>query len=255
MLAQKDAATNVTQVPSMRTEADGRPKTAQPLLIGMRGVTKTYLQGRVEVDALRGVDLDVAQGEMLAICGPSGSGKSTLLNVVGLLDDPTKGEVTVTGKSLKDLSSSQRAGLRTDFVGFIFQSFNLIPVLSALENVLLPLSLQGNESAEGKARAVELLHAVGLSDQMNAYPDRMSGGQRQRVAIARALINNPRLVVADEPTANLDTETSIKVMELIAKLQAEKNATFVFSTHDDRILGYMSRIVHLRDGLIERKAV
>lgn len=255
MLVQEDVARDVAQAPNKKGEEGVRQKATQPLLISMRGVTKTYLQGRVEVDALRGVDLDVAQGEMLAIRGPSGSGKSTLLNIVGLLDDPTKGDVTVSGKSLKDLSNTRRAGLRTDFVGFIFQSFNLIPVLSALENVLLPLSLQGNESAEGKARAIELLNAVGLSDQMNAYPDRMSGGQRQRVAIARALINNPRLIVADEPTANLDTETSIKVMELIAKLHAENNATFVFSTHDDRILGYMSRIVNLRDGLIEKKAV
>lgn len=232
----------------------GHVQTTHTTLVSMNGVKKNYMQGRVNVEALRGIDLEIQKGEMLAICGPSGSGKSTLLNIVGLLDDPTAGNVLVSGKLLNTISARQRADMRTNFVGFIFQNFNLIPVLTAHENVMLPLNIQGNDSSEGMERATELLNAVGLTDQMNAYPDRMSGGQRQRVAIARAMINNPRLIIADEPTANLDTETSIKVMELIVKLQSEKDCTFVFSTHDDRILRYMSRVIYLRDGIIENRS-
>jgi putative ABC transport system ATP-binding protein len=244
------------ELPGARKNKEGSDhvQATNTTLISMHGVKKNYRQGRVNVEALRGVDLEIQKGEMLAICGPSGSGKSTLLNIVGLLDDPTSGDVRVSGKSLNTISARQRADMRTDFIGFIFQNFNLIPVLTAHENVMLPLNLQGNDSREGMERARELLNAVGLTQQINAYPDRMSGGQRQRVAIARAMINNPRLIIADEPTANLDTETSIKVMELIAKLQSEKGCTFVFSTHDERILRYMSRVIHLRDGLIENRS-
>jgi len=217
-------------------------------LVELRGVHKRYRQGRVEVPALAGVDLDVGPREMLAICGPSGSGKSTLLNIVGLLDEPDAGSVRVGGAALAELDARARARLRARAVGFVFQSFNLVPVLSALENVLLPLALQGRADRAGRRRAQALLDAVGLGARARAYPDRLSGGQRQRVAIARALVTEPRLVVADEPTANLDTATSRVVMALIQALRERLGTTFVFSTHDDRILPFMSRIVQLRDG-------
>lgn len=219
-------------------------------LARLSGVHKHYLQGKVRVEALRGVDLSVAEGEMLAICGPSGSGKSTLLNLIGLLDEPSKGSVILAGQSVLALNQNRRADLRSSMIGFIFQSFNLVPVLTALENVLLPLTLRGTLNAGAKKRAQELLITVGLESHMDAYPDRMSGGQRQRVAIARALITDPRLVVADEPTANLDTENSLMVMDLIASLRRERGVTFVFSTHDSRVLNHMTRIVQLRDGRI-----
>jgi putative ABC transport system ATP-binding protein len=216
----------------------------------LSAIHKTYRQGAVTVEALRGVDLVIAAREMLAICGPSGSGKSTLLNLVGMLDEPTSGSVTLDGQDVLRLSRNAKADLRSSAIGFIFQSFNLIPVLSALENVLLPLRLRGKLDDAATRRGRELLDRVGLGAQLRATPDRMSGGQRQRVAIARALVTQPRLVVADEPTANLDTETSLLVMDLIASLRRELQTTFVFSTHDPRILGHMDRTVHLRDGRV-----
>ncbi|MCB1956578.1 MAG: ABC transporter ATP-binding protein, partial [Rhodocyclaceae bacterium] len=221
------------------------------VVASLRGVRKHYAQGASRVEALRGVDLTVVEGEMLAICGPSGSGKSTLLNLIGLLDEPSEGEVSVVGRPIATLSGDARAELRSSSIGFIFQSFNLVPVLTALENVLLPLSLRGRVSGDDRRRALALLEAVGVGELLASHPDRMSGGQRQRVAIARALVTQPRLVVADEPTANLDTETSLRVMDLIAGLQQAHGVSFVFSTHDDRILGHMTRIVRLRDGQIE----
>ncbi len=221
-----------------------------PVLARLSAIHKTYQQGALTVAALRGVDLTIAEREMLAICGPSGSGKSTLLNLIGMLDEPTSGEVMLAGQDVLRLSRDAKADLRSAAIGFIFQNFNLIPVLSALENVMLPLRLRGKVDAEATQRARALLERVGLADQMQAYPDRMSGGQRQRVAIARALVTRPRLVVADEPTANLDTDTSMVVIELISSLRRDFNTTFVFSTHDSRILGHMDRTVHLRDGRI-----
>ncbi|HEX8403047.1 MAG TPA: ABC transporter ATP-binding protein [Duganella sp.] len=219
-------------------------------LARLGAIHKSYRQGALTVEALRGVDLVIAEREMLAICGPSGSGKSTLLNMVGMLDEPTSGSVVIAGQDVLALGRDAKADLRSASIGFIFQSFNLIPVLSALENVLLPLRLRGKLAAGDPQRARDLLARVGLGAQLDAYPDRMSGGQRQRVAIARALVTRPRLVVADEPTANLDTDTSMVVIELIASLRRDFNTTFVFSTHDSRILGHMDRTVHLRDGRI-----
>jgi len=225
--------------------------TGEPVLVRLDDVSKTYTQGKVEVRAVREVSLAVTQGELLAICGPSGSGKSTLLNMIGLLDDPSSGQITMLDRTLASLDSNARADLRNAAIGFIFQSFNLIPVLSALENVLLPLNLRGKMTATDRQRGLELLEAVGLADRLHAYPDRMSGGQRQRVAIARALVTQPRLVIADEPTANLDTDTSLAVMDLITELCEKQKVTFVFSTHDERILKHMTRIVHLHDGRIQ----
>ncbi|MFL6676285.1 MAG: ABC transporter ATP-binding protein [Massilia sp.] len=227
-----------------------RAPAAGAELARLTGIHKTYLQGSVAVEALRGVDLSVAQGEMLAICGPSGSGKSTLLNIIGLLDEPTEGSMLLAGRPVMEMTRNARADLRRAALGFIFQSFNLVPVLSALENVLLPLRLRGKLQPGAQQHAQQLLARVGLAAHMKARPDRMSGGQRQRVAIARALVGAPRLVVADEPTANLDSENSMMVMDLLASLRRELGTTFVFSTHDSRILGHMTRIVQLRDGCI-----
>jgi len=228
---------------------DPRKKLSLPI-VNLLGLHKSYKQGHSVVQALQGVDLHIEAGEMLAICGPSGSGKSTLLNIIGLLDEPDAGEMLIDGRRLSELSSRAKADLRSSSIGFIFQSFNLIPVLTAIENVLLPLRLRGKTTSADEARAESLLRTVGLKDQVRVYPDRMSGGQRQRVAIARALITRPMLLIADEPTANLDTENSLMVMELLAQLRSEQDVTCVFSTHDHRILKHMSRIVSLRDGRI-----
>jgi putative ABC transport system ATP-binding protein len=228
---------------------DARKKPSVPI-VSLLGLHKSYRQGHSVVPALQGVDLHIETGEMLAICGPSGSGKSTLLNIVGLLDEPDAGEMRIDGRKSSDLSLRAKAELRGSAIGFIFQSFNLIPVLTAIENVLLPLRLRGKTTGFDEARAEELLRTVGLQDQIRSYPDRMSGGQRQRVAIARALIARPKLLIADEPTANLDSENSLKVMELFAELRSAQGVTCVFSTHDHRVLDHMSRIVSLRDGRI-----
>jgi putative ABC transport system ATP-binding protein len=242
------ADTEVSRPPETAPAAHGPAIAHGAELARLTAIHKSYLQGAVSVPALRGVDIAVAQGEMLAICGPSGSGKSTLLNIIGLLDEPTTGEVILAGQRVLEMSANARADLRRAALGFIFQSFNLVPVLSALENVLLPLRLRGRVGRGAHDHARQLLARVGLAAHMHARPDRMSGGQRQRVAIARALVGAPRLVVADEPTANLDTENSMVVMDLIASLRRELGTTFVFSTHDSRILGHMTRIVPLRDG-------
>ena len=235
--------------PLYLAQAPKQAALAAPLA-RLTAIHKNYLQGAVKVEALRGVDVTLAAREMLAICGPSGSGKSTLLNLIGMLDEPSSGSIMIAGQDVLALSRNAKADLRSAAVGFIFQTFNLIPVLSALENVLLPLRLRGKLAPGAKQHAQDLLARVGLAPQMHAYPDRMSGGQRQRVAIARALATRPRLVIADEPTANLDSETSMLVMDLIASLRRDFDTTFVFSTHDSRILGHMTRTIHLRDGRI-----
>jgi len=248
MLAELERAP-VRAVVHKHAAFEPRRETSLPI-VSLLGLHKSYRQGHSVVQALRGVDLHIETGEMLAICGPSGSGKSTLLNIIGLLDEPDMGEMEIDGRRLGELSSRAKADLRSSAIGFIFQSFNLVPVLTALENVMLPLRLRGKTTKADEARAEQLLRTVGLQDQIRTYPDRMSGGQRQRVAIARALITRPKLLIADEPTANLDTENSLMVMELLARLRSEQSVTCVFSTHDHRILKHMSRIVSLRDGRI-----
>jgi putative ABC transport system ATP-binding protein len=218
----------------------------------VNNATRVFKIGEVETRALRGVDLSIQDGEFTALVGPSGSGKTTLLQLIGLLDQPTTGEVFINGKDATRLNRDQRADLRRGTIGFVFQFFALIPTLTAYENVEMPLLLNGKAPAERKARAMEMLEAVGLTDRAHHRPDQLSGGQQQRVAVARALSINPSLVLADEPTANLDTENGRQVMDIMKKLNKDTGVTFVFATHDPRVIGYASRVVTLEDGLIQK---
>ena len=219
-------------------------------VIELQDVTRVYRIGEVETRALRGVTLTVEEGEFTAIVGPSGSGKTTLLQLLGCLDKPSTGTVRVKGQDVTKLNANQRADLRKGTIGFVFQFFALIPGLTAYENVELPLLLMGKSGKERKERVTELLAAVGLSDRAHHRPDQMSGGEQQRVAIARALATHPVLVLADEPTANLDTENGHQVMEIMQRLNADTGTTFIFATHDPRVIPYARRVVTLRDGQV-----
>jgi putative ABC transport system ATP-binding protein len=213
-------------------------------------VTKTFRTGKLEVQALRGLSLEVHEGDFLALVGPSGSGKTTLLNLLGALDRPTSGELEVLGQRLSTLGKGARAKLRLSSLGFVFQAYNLVPVLTAAENVEFVLELQGVSARERRARSLEMLKELGLAELAHRRPNEMSGGQQQRVAVARAVASRPKLVLADEPTANLDTKSAEQLMELMRKLHTEHGATFVFSTHDPRIVAHASRVVTLEDGRI-----
>jgi putative ABC transport system ATP-binding protein len=219
-------------------------------LIELQAVEKTYRLGEMRVPALRGIDLAIDAGEFVAVWGPSGSGKTSLLNLVGVIDEPTAGEVLIAGEVVRGLSENRKADLRNRRIGFIFQSFNLVPVLSALENVMLPLQIRGETTASAKAKALKRLEEVELAEFVHHRPDKMSGGQRQRVAIARALVTEPDLVIADEPTANLDSGTSHRIIELMRKLNDAEGTTFVFSTHDQRLLDQVKRLIRLEDGRV-----
>jgi putative ABC transport system ATP-binding protein len=219
-------------------------------LIQMSNVIKDYRLGQTTVHALKGVTLAIDSGEFVAVWGPSGSGKTTLLNLIGAVDEPTSGSLRFKGQDIAELSDNQKSDLRNKMIGFIFQSFNLIPVLSALENVMLPMQIQGIPASEAKTRALLRLNQVGLSDFISHRPDKLSGGQHQRVAIARALVSKPSLVIADEPTANLDTSTAMKIIELMRDLNRKEQATFIFSTHDQRLLSQVDRLIRLEDGQI-----
>jgi putative ABC transport system ATP-binding protein len=212
-------------------------------------VTKEYDLGRTKVPALRGVSLAVEPGEFMAVAGPSGSGKSTLLNLVGCLDHPTSGRVLVSGQDVAALGDDALSDLRARTIGFIFQTFNLIPVLSALENVEFPLLFRGGRHA-GQQRALEALEAVGLKDFAHHRPDELSGGQRQRVAVARALVTDPAIVLADEPTANLDSQTGETIIDLMLAINRRAGTTFIFSTHDPKVMAHAQRVVRLSDGRI-----
>jgi putative ABC transport system ATP-binding protein len=213
-------------------------------------VTRVYKIGTVETQALRGVSLSIENGEFAALVGPSGSGKTTLLQLLGCLDRPTSGRVLINGKDVSQLNRNQRADMRRGTIGFIFQFFALIPTLTAYENVELPLLLTGSPPAERKERVTGLLASVGLPERANHRPDQLSGGEQQRVAVARALAGSPSMILADEPTANLDTANGEAVMETMVRLNKETGVTFVFATHDPRVIKYARRVITLRDGVI-----
>lgn len=219
-------------------------------VVKIENITRTYQVGKVETKALRGVNLSISSGEFTALVGPSGSGKTTLLQMIGCLDQPTSGRVTIDGKEVTAFNRNQRADMRKGHIGFIFQFFALIPTLTAYENVEMPLLLNGHSPKERRDRVMELLKAVDLTERANNRPDQLSGGQQQRVAIARALAPKPALILADEPTANLDTENGKQVMEIMKRLNKETGETFVFATHDPRVINYATRVVTLEDGLI-----
>ncbi len=216
----------------------------------IENVTRVYKIGKVETQALRGVSLSIESGEFTALVGPSGSGKTTLLQLIGCLDLPSGGHVYINSKDVSSLNRNQRADMRRGTIGFIFQFFALIPTLTAYENVEMPLLLNGHSASERRTRVLELLKSVDLADRANNRPDQLSGGQQQRVAIARALAPKPTLILADEPTANLDTTNGAQVMEIMTRLNQETGVTFVFATHDPRVIKYARRVVTLRDGLI-----
>jgi len=228
-----------------------RPHDQQKVVL-LHGVTKSFELGRSTIGALQDVSMGAQAGEMTALVGPSGSGKTTILNLVGALDQPSAGRVVVAGQDLKALGHDALAHFRNRTVGFVFQNFNLIPVLTTLENVLLPSQIGRSDEPEVvlMERACHLLDRVGLAAQMNQPVNRLSGGQMQRVSVARALMNQPRVILADEPTANLDHATSEKVLELLKALCVEEDAAVLVATHDPAVLPYCSRIIRLRDGLI-----
>lgn len=224
--------------------------TNPPALFELAGIEREFTFGETRLRALRGIHLKIHRGEFVAIWGPSGSGKSTLLNLLGLIDAPDRGTLKFDGQQVAALSDNALSDCRNHKIGFVFQSFNLIPVLTAAENVMLPLQIQGVSSALARKRALEWLAKVGLSDFAGFRPDRLSGGQRQRVAIARALVIEPRVLIADEPTANLDSRTSHEIIDLIEELNHATGVTCIFTTHDPRLLGRVPRQLKLQDGLV-----
>jgi putative ABC transport system ATP-binding protein len=219
-------------------------------VVDAREITKTYHMGEVEVQALRGVTVQITRSEVVSIMGPSGSGKSTLMNILGCLDRPTTGEYILDGESVARLKDDQLSSIRNRKVGFVFQSFNLLPRQSALANVELPLRYSGSANGHARQRAVEALQAVGLGDRMRHHSNELSGGQQQRVAIARALVNDPAMILADEPTGALDSRSGHEIMELMLNLNRERGTTLVFVTHDPNIAALTQRVIRLMDGLI-----
>lgn len=221
-------------------------------VIKTKGVTKVYNPDKIPVHALNGVDINIEAGEFTAIVGPSGSGKTTLLNIIGGLDHPSDGEVFVGGTDISTLSDNQLIDFRKDYIGFVFQAYNLIPVLTAKENVEFVMLLQKRPKAERDRRVRELLDSVGLMDKIDSRPAQLSGGQQQRVAVARALAPKPTFILADEPTANLDSKSTENLLDIMARLNREEQMTFVFSTHDQRVIDRARRVVTLVDGKISQ---
>jgi len=228
------------------------PAAEAPEVIRLEGIHKTYSMGDVEVHALRGVTLGIREGEFVAIMGASGSGKSTTMNIIGCLDSPTRGHYELDGEDVSGLSKDERADIRLRKLGFVFQGFNLLSRTSALENVELPMLYAGVEPAERHRRATEALHAVGLAGREQNHPNQLSGGQQQRVAIARALVNDPKLILADEPTGALDSRTSVEVMDIFQRLNRERGITLVLVTHEPDIAAYADRVVVFKDGRIQK---
>ena len=220
-------------------------------IVQLKDVKKDYRQGTLNVHALRGLDLTVTKGEFSAICGPSGSGKTTTLNLIGALDKPTSGTVFLEGKDLGTLSRTALSHLRRDRIGFVFQAYNLIPVLTAFENAEIIMALQGVPTAKRREMVLGLLKDVGLEGMEDRRPDQLSGGQQQRVAIARAIAAEPAIVLADEPTANVDSETADRLLGIMEKLNLERGVTFLFSTHDPRVMDMAKRVVRIVDGRVD----
>lgn len=220
------------------------------IVIKGKGLHKTYDETKIPVHALRGVDIEITKGEFTAIVGPSGSGKSTLLNIIGGLDRPSEGSIFVNGKDISSMSDNQLIDFRKNNIGFVFQSYNLIPVLTAKENVEFVMMLQNRSQKEMDIRVKNLLTEVGLGDRLNSKPSELSGGQQQRVAVARALASKPSFVLADEPTANLDSKSTATLLDIMARLNAQEGITFVFSTHDQRVIDRARRVILLDDGKI-----
>ncbi|MDR3174069.1 MAG: ABC transporter ATP-binding protein [Treponema sp.] len=223
------------------------------MLVSLRNLKKSYPMGRLTVEALRGVDLDISAGDFMSVAGPSGSGKTTMMNIVGLIDTPTGGAVLINDRETAALSRGELARMRGDYIGFVFQSFNLLPVLTVYENVELPLTIAKKKGSrkENRERVEYLLEEVGLADRRAHKPAELSGGQQQRVAIARALVTRPRIVIADEPTANLDSANGERILDLMKRINRDEGTTFIFSTHDPDIWKLANHVVFLRDGLIE----
>jgi putative ABC transport system ATP-binding protein len=222
-------------------------------VIDVREMTKVYQMGDIQVNALAGVSLEVERGELLAIMGPSGSGKSTMMNMLGCLDIPTSGEYFLDGERVSELNDNQLADIRNRKVGFVFQRFMLLSNLTALGNVELPLRYAGTPARERRERAVRALEAVGLADRMHHHPNELSGGQQQRVAMARAIVNDPAIIMADEPTGNLDSKSGHEVMELLLRMNRDNGSTVIIVTHDSNIAAQCERTVHLMDGLVEKE--
>jgi putative ABC transport system ATP-binding protein len=221
-------------------------------MIAVKNLRKTYQAGDSEVKALRGVSLDIEKGEFLSIAGPSGSGKTTLLNLIGCIDSADSGEILINGESVLNLDRDGQAVFRRDNLGFVFQSYNLIPVLTALENVAFSLNLMGVDDREAEERSMAILREVGLEGMENRRPGKLSGGQQQRVAIARAIVKDPEILLADEPTANLDSRTGKEILELMKILNEKHRSTFVFATHDPMVMDFAGRLVELHDGEIQK---
>ena len=219
-------------------------------MIKMEKIWRVFDIGKVKVEALRGIDLDIKEGEFMAIMGPSGSGKSTLMHIMGCLDTPSKGSYILDGEKIEELDDNQLAEIRNEKVGFVFQSFNLLPYANAYENVELPLIFKGVNASQRHKKVLEVLERVGLSDRMNHKPSELSGGQQQRVAIARAMVNDPRIIMADEPTGNLDSQSGKEIINLFNDLWKQGN-TIVMITHDESIAQRCERVIHLKDGKIE----
>jgi putative ABC transport system ATP-binding protein len=219
-------------------------------IVECTGITKTYQQGKVKVPALAGVDLNIEKSGFVAIAGPSGSGKTTLLNIIGGLDSADSGSIMLDGNDLSKMTQTELANLRLYRVGFVFQAYNLIPVLSALENVEYVMLLQGVPAKRRRERAKAILDEVGLSDKYHRRPAELSGGQQQRVAVARAVVSDPAIVLADEPTANLDSNTGKSLLEMMLEMNAKKNVTFIFSTHDQMVMEFARRLIYIRDGRV-----
>ena len=219
-------------------------------VIEIENLEKIYDESEIKVHAIRGIDLFFEQGEFAAIVGPSGSGKTTLLNMLGGLDNPSTGKITIGGVDISSLKSSELINFRLFNIGFVFQAYNLIPVLTAKENVEFVMHLQGKSKAERDSRTKELLESVGLGDRLDSRPSKLSGGQQQRVAVARALASKPKFVLADEPTANLDTEATENLLDIMEKLNREENITFIFATHDARVMKKARRVITIEDGKV-----